>query len=39
LRLEIHVRRHIAMRSYLSTDWISFGSFKTWKQDIAKRMT
>jgi hypothetical protein len=29
LRLESHVRRHIAMRSYLSTGWKSFGSFRT----------
>jgi hypothetical protein len=27
LRLESHVRWHIAMRSYLSTGWKSFGSF------------
>jgi hypothetical protein len=29
LRLESHVRWHIAMRSYLSTGWKSFGSFRT----------
>jgi hypothetical protein len=29
LRLESHVRWHIATRSYLSTGWKSFGSFRT----------
>jgi hypothetical protein len=29
LRLESHVRWHIATRSYLSTSWESFGSFRT----------
>jgi hypothetical protein len=29
LRLESHVRWHITMRSYLSTGWKSFGSFRT----------
>jgi hypothetical protein len=29
LRLESHVRWHIAMRSYLSTGWKSFRSFRT----------
>jgi hypothetical protein len=29
LRLGSHVRWHIAMRSYLSIDWKSFGSFRT----------
>jgi hypothetical protein len=39
LRLESHVRWHIAMRSHLSIGWKSFGSFRTKKQNIAEWMT
>jgi hypothetical protein len=38
-RLESQLKWHIATASYLLAVWISFGSSKTWNQDIAECMT
>jgi hypothetical protein len=38
LRLQSQSKRYIAIKSYLSANWASFGNFKTCKQDIAECM-